>query len=387
MTTIPDERKKRSRRRRANNEGTVYQRADGKWCGQVYVLITDGTEKRKTVYGKTSDEVRAKIDDLKIKSRRGVPAADRPWKVGEYLDYWLNEVARHSVRRTTFAKYETMVRLYLKPGLGRKKLDRLTVADVQGFLNGRLNGDHAIGTIHAMRNVLSTALTRAMREEILSRNVARLATLPPIEAKRDQPWTAAEARAFLQVARFDPLYPAFVLLLVYGLRRGEALGLRWADVDFDEDQVHIRQQLIRVGTDLHEAPVKTRARKRSLPMVGIVREALEIQRGGQKIRRERAGESWVETGLVFTTKSGRPIEPRNLARSFARIIAAEGLRPIRVHDLRHTAASLLKKLGVAPRDAMEILGHSRIAVTMEIYTHGDEESRQSAIGKVNDLFT
>ncbi|GAA5048029.1 integrase [Thermocatellispora tengchongensis] len=364
----------------------MYQRPDGKWCGQVYVLTTDGTEKRKTVYGKTADEVRAKIDDMKIKSRRGVPTADRPWKVGEYLDYWLNEVARNSIRKTTYAKYETMVRLYLKPGLGRKKLDRLTVADVQTFLNGKLNGEHSIGTIHVMRNVLSAALSRAMREEILSRNVARLATLPANESKRNQPWSADEARTFLQAARFDPLYPAFVLLLVYGLRRGETLGLRWMDLDFDEGQIHIRQQLVRVGKELHQAPVKTRAGNRSLPMVGVVREALEIQRAGQKILKDRAGESWTETGLVFTTKSGRPIEPRNLARSFARMIDAEGLRPIRVHDLRHTAASLLKKLRVAPRDAMEILGHSRISVTMEIYTHGDEESRQNAITKVGDLF-
>ncbi|MFF3437783.1 N-terminal phage integrase SAM-like domain-containing protein [Streptosporangium sp. NPDC002721] len=180
---LGEEPRKRSRRKRANNEGTVYQRADGKWCGQVYVLTADGTEKRKTVYGKTADEARAKIQEMKIKSRRGVPAADRAWKVGDYLDYWLNDVARHSIRKTTYAKYETIVRLYLKPGLGRKKLDRLTVAEVQTFLNGKINGEeHAIGTVHVMRNVLSAALTRAMREEIISRNVARLATLPAIDS-------------------------------------------------------------------------------------------------------------------------------------------------------------------------------------------------------------
>ncbi len=303
------------------------------------------------------------------------------------LDYWLNDVARHSIRKTTYAKYETIVRLYLKPGLGRKKLDRLTVAEVQTFLNGKINGEeHAIGTVHVMRNVLSAALTRAMREEIISRNVARLATLPAIDSQRNQPWTADEARAFLRVARFDPLYPAFVLLLLYGLRRGEVLGLRWVDVDFDEGHVNIRRQLVRVGKELHHGPVKTRAGNRSLPLLGVVREALEIQRGGRKIRQEEAGEDWVDTGLVFTTKSGRPIEPRNLARSFARIVEANKLRLTRVHDLRHTAASLLKKLGVAPRDAMEILGHSRISVTMEIYTHGDGESRQDAIKKVNELF-
>jgi integrase len=119
-----------------------------------------------------------------------------------------------------------------------------------------------------------------------------------------------------------------------------------------EGHVNIRHRLIRVGTEPHHGPVKTRAGNRSLPLLGVVREALEIQRGGQKIREEEAGKNWVDTGLVFTTKSGRPIEPRNLARSFARIVAANKLRSIRVHDLRYTPTSLLKKLGVAPRDAM-----------------------------------
>ncbi|MER7503811.1 tyrosine-type recombinase/integrase [Nonomuraea pusilla] len=153
-----------------------------------------------------------------------------------------------------------------------------------------------------------------------------------------------------------------------------------------DGHVNIRRQLVRVGTELLDGPVKTKAGKRSLPLLGIVRETLEIQRDGQKILKEEAGENWVDTGLVFTTRSGRPIEPRNLARSFARIVEQNKLRPIRVHDLRHTAASLLKKLSVAPRDAMEILGHSRISVTMEIYTHGDGESREDALRKVTGLF-
>ncbi|GAA3443176.1 hypothetical protein GCM10018955_26140 [Planomonospora venezuelensis] len=204
------------------------------------------------------------------------PAEREPWR--------RRDAPPLLIRKTTFAKYETIVRLYLKPGLGRKKLDRLTVAEVQTFLNGKINGeDHAIGTVHVMRNVLSAALTRAMREEIISRNVARLATLPEIDSKRNQPWTADEARAFLRAARFDPLYPAFVLLLLYGLRRGEALGLRWVDVDFEEGHVNIRRQLVRVGKELHHGPVKTTAGNRSLPLLGIVREALEIQPDGQEI--------------------------------------------------------------------------------------------------------
>ncbi len=150
---------------------------------------------------------------------------------------------------------------------------------------------HAIGTVHVMRNVLSAALTRAMREEIICRERRSAGDSSAVDSKRNQPWTADGARAFLRVALYDPLYPAFVLLLVYGLRRGEALGLRWVDVDFDEGHVHIRRQLVRVGKELHHGPVKTRAGNRSLPLLGVVREALEIQRDDQKILRE-AGKDW-----------------------------------------------------------------------------------------------
>ncbi len=147
------------------------------------------------------------------------------WKLGEYLDYWLENIARPAARPTTYAKYETITRLYLRPGLGRYRLDRLSVAVVQSWLNSRLAAGDSIAKVHVMRTVLGAALTRAMREELVSRNVARLVTLPPNRPARQQPWSPNEALAFLQAARGDRLYPAFVLLLAYGLRRGEVLGL------------------------------------------------------------------------------------------------------------------------------------------------------------------
>jgi hypothetical protein len=139
--------------------------------------------------------------------------------VGEYLDYWLAEVARPAVRPTTYAKYEVMVRLCLRPGLGRHRLDRLSVAAVQSYFNGRLQAGDSAAKVQVIRTVLGAALTRAMREELIQRNVARLATVPPAPPARNQPWSADEARRFPAAARPDPLYPAFVLLLVYGLRR------------------------------------------------------------------------------------------------------------------------------------------------------------------------
>jgi integrase len=235
-----------------------------------------------------------------------------------------------------------------------------------------------------MRTVLSSALSRAMREELISRNVARLVELPGWEREPITPWTAVEARAFLDAAKNDPLYPAFMLLLVYGLRLGEVLGLRWHDVDEADNEVRIRQQLQRVKGELRLYPVKTAAGRRDLPLLPVVQDMLKIRRDVQAANRLELGRAWEDTGLIFSTKTGRPVEPRNLLRSFRRICDHHGLRRIKVHHLRHTTATLLKNLGVPARDAQLILGHSRLAVTLEIYTHEDREAQRDALGRISD---
>ncbi|MEV0400608.1 tyrosine-type recombinase/integrase [Actinoallomurus sp. NPDC050550] len=339
------------------------------------------------MYGKTRDEVHKKLVDAQGKSNRGIPVADKPWKLGEYLDYWLEHVVRPAKRWNTYKKYEQTVRLYLKPGLGNQRLERLRVAKVQSFLNSQIAAGHSVAKVHIMRMVLGAALTRAMREELIAVNVARLTTLPAPPSKNVKPWTADEARAFLSAARNEPLYPAFVLLLVYGLRRGEVLGLGWDDVDLDDDVIRVLWQLQRVDGKLTRTEVKTEAGKRDLPLLPIIRDGFIELAERQLFARRRAGADWQETGLVFTTKTWRPVEPRNLARAFERNTAKAGLRRIRLHDLRHTTASLLKRLGVPPSDAKEILGHARIAVTLEIYTHGDNASHREGLGKVaGELF-
>ena len=219
-----------------------------------------------------------------------------------------------------------------------------------------------------MRVVLSAALTRAMREELVSRNVARLVTLPSAPSRNRRPWSVEEARRFLRAARRDPLHAVFTFLLAYGLRRGEILGLSWDDVDFDQGVIHIRRQVVRAGGRLYLGPVKTTAGVRELPLLEIVREALAEHEAKQLLG--NSASAWDRERLIFTTASGRPVEPRNIGRSFERIVRKAGLRPIRLHGLRHTTASLLKKLGVSPRDAMVILGHSNISVTLGIYTRG-----------------
>jgi integrase len=175
------------------------------------------------------------------------------------------------------------------------------------------------------------------------------------------------------------------VLIFYGLRRGEALGLRWEDIDFDAGTIRIRQQVQRIRSQLLQAPVKTRAGQRGLPLLDVVHQALKLQAERQDAYRADMGAAWPDLGLVFTTRTGRPIEPRNLVRSFRRICDADKIRIIKVHHVRHTVGSLLKDLGVPARDAQTILGHTRISTTLEIYTDTDEAARRDALTRLHGL--
>ena len=369
--------------RKLNGEGSISLRADGRWMGRFYAWTASGARKRVTVYGTTRQQVTNRLREAQERNSQGIPVPDRSWKLGDWLDYWLEHVVAANRRPATYALYEMTARIYLKPALGTAPLARLSASRVQTFLNGQLAAGQSIRQVQVMRTVLSSALTRAMREELLMRNVARLAELPAWERQAVVPWTAAEARGFLTAAHGDPLYPAFVLLLLYGLRRGEVLGLRWADVDLDGGEIRIRQQIGRVSGELRIGPVKTNAGRRDLPMLPLAADMFGIRLQAQAIDREDLGQAWQDNGLVFTTKTGRPIEPRNLVRSFHRICEASGIRVIKVHHLRHTTATLLKNLGVPARDAQLILGHSRLAVTQEIYTHEDRQAQHDALTKIS----
>jgi integrase len=374
------------RRKRLNGEGTISgPRTDGRYVGAFYALTTAGTRKRVYVYGRTRAEAHERLVEAQSKANRGIPVPVQSWKLGPYLDYWLDNIVKPTRRPATYALYEMMVRLHLKPALGKHPVKRLSVPIVQSFLNGQLQAGQSVRNVQIMRQTLSTALSRAMREELVLRNVARLVELPTWEPGIITPWSSAEAMAFLAASADDPLSGAFILLLLYGMRRGEVLGLRWQDIDFDTKMIHIRQQIQRVQGELHIGPVKTRAGNRDLPLLGLAQNALARRKEVQAEDCANLGRTWADTGLVFTTGTGRPIEPRNLVRSFARICDHGGIRKISVHAIRHTTASLLKELRVPPRDAQVILGHANFSTTQQIYTHVDEAARFEAVTRLNRL--
>lgn len=232
-----------------------------------------------------------------------------------------------------------------------------------------------------------TALSAACREELIARNVVTLVDAPRVESRSLDPWSLDETLAFLTAARTDPLYPAFVLSIALGLRRGEVIGLRWQDVDLDKREIRIRKQRQRVGGEAYEDDPKGRRRRQVLPLPAICVAPLRYQRMRQTAMRERAGDRWEESGHVFTTRTGRPIEPRNVYRSFTRVAKNADLRVIRLHDARHGCATLLTAAGVAPRVVMEILGHSQIAVTMNVYAHVVQDTQREAVSHMDRLLT
>ncbi|WPB92202.1 site-specific integrase [Streptomyces malaysiensis] len=400
--------------RNVNGEGTIVQRKDGRWHGAAYVLTPDGTYKRRFVYGKTWDEVHDKLTRLKADSQKGVPVVTSKLSMGDFLTYWLANVARIKVRPATYAAYETLVRIYLAPGLGKKKLARLTARDIRTFLTTtartcqccaqgkdkarpeRKRRCCALGkccksypsdrTVRFLLVLLRAALEHAVREDELPRNVAKNVELGMGTKREIEPLTVEEGRRLLAAARGNRIWAAYELAVRIGLRRGEVLGLRWKDVDLTDGTVTIRQTLQRVGGELLIAAPKTQRSARRVALPSECVTALRARRAQQHGDRLTAGDKWKDDGrdLVFTTKNGTPIEPRNLNRAFTLLCDKAGVRRVRFHDLRHTCASLLHENGADARMIMEVLGHSSIRVTMDIYTFVRLDSQRSAFDRVGD---
>lgn len=404
--------------KRANNEGSIFPYKTG-YAGYVWVTTPEGKKTRKWCYGKTREETHEKWLKLHDLARKG-PVVTKSPKVSDYLTYWLQNVVEPNLAPKTTANYEMFSRLYIAPALGAKKLDKLTVRDVQTWVNKirtlcqcctqgkdaarpekhsnpkRRRQCCAVGkcckqtasewTVHDAYMTLRAALSNAVREEVLTRNVAANVKMSVPRKRKVKPWSVDEARAFLESARTreDPMYPAYVLVLVLGLRLGEALGLRWEDVDLGNAEMTIGWQLQRVAGQLLHRQTKTDASDATLPFPEIVTAALRARRRACDEACEAAGESWQETGLVFTTASGRPVEPSNFRRSFANACDKAKVRKVHVHATRKTCASLLVALDVHPRVAMQILRHSQISVTMNIYSEVSSEETRRALKKLGD---
>jgi integrase len=378
-------------RRRSAGEGSVHP-FRGRHRGAITWTDPDGTRHKRTVMGRTADEARAKLDDIRRDLRLGVVAPTGPATVGDYLAGWI-ERHRARVRPSTWLTAESYVRVYLIPAFGRKSLARLAASDVEDALasfmrNGRPPTPEDLKrrakalakgkdpteilpvsavTARHVRATLRRALSDAQRAGLVGRNVAADAAPPYVEHRPITYLVARDLAKLLDATAEDDLGPLYALAATTGLRRGELLGLTWADVG--DGKVSVRRSMGRVkGNGWGLGEVKSARSRRTIPQPARARQALETQRTRQRFAKSAAGSAWQDTaGLIFTDSVGRPLLPEYVSHRFGRDLARTGVPRIRFHDLRHSAATALLTAGVPLVVVSEWLGHSGVTITASAY--------------------
>jgi integrase len=373
----------KSDRRRSAGEGSIYPYRAGH-RGAITWTDPDGSRHKRTVTGRTADETRAKLDELRRELRLGTLAPAGPvLTVGEYLAGWIQR-DRMRVRPSTWRGRESHIRVYLIPSLGRIPLARLAATDVEKALSsflatgrpnrpakrgrGRTNpGGISAQTVRHIRTTLRRALADAVRDGLAGRNAAAESHPPYLPHRPITYLSARDLTRLLDATADDPLGPLYAVAATTGLRLGELLGLSWGDVA--DGRLRVRRTLARAhgkGWELGEP--KSGRSLRTLPLPTRAREALEVQRTRQRFAERAAGSAWQNRdGLVFTDAVGRALKPESISRDFGKARDAAGVPRVRFHDLRHSAATTLLAVGVPLAVISEWLGHSGIAITAKAY--------------------
>jgi integrase len=363
---------KRTSGKRGNGEGAIYRDATGRWRAVLDLGYREGKRSRKYVSGQTRTEVAGKLRRLLDEQDAGftITSSEGSPTLEAWLAHWLDTIAAPRLRPSTLATYRGYVNNRIVPNLGRHQLNKLQPEHLEKFYASLAEEGLKAATIVHVHRILSRALKVAMQRGRVRRNVATLVQPPSIDREEIRPLTGEQARAVLAAAQGERNAARWSVALALGLRQGEALGLAWEAVDLDAGTLTVRQALQRQsGGGLVLVPPKSRAGRRTIPIPDQLVQALRAHRDVQAVERTSAGTAWSEQGLVFVGPRGKPIDPSNDYQSWRRLLERAGVPPARLHDARHTAATLLLSQGVSARVVMELLGHSQISLTLGTYTH------------------
>lgn len=369
-------------KRRANNEGTVHLRADGRYEARLsYIDPVTGERKRASVFGPTQKAALDKLKPVRERLEAGRPAKDAKISVADWLSQWRTTTLAVSDRAaTTRSLYATLCKKHLEtPPFGNKTLDKLRPTDIEALVLELREKKLSDSTIRSTYTVLRTALDIAVRDGLLARNPAALVRRPGIARQEAKHLPDADVTAVLKAAAGSRYHAALVLIASTGLRRGEAAALRWSDVDLDNGVLKVARTVSRVGGQLVFTEPKTQRSRRTVPLSPAVVTMLKAHRKTQLEDRLRAGNQWTETGLVFTTELGTTVEPRNLLRAIEVAAKKAGVDEIGVHTLRHSAAVGWLEAGVHIKAVADLLGHSSIAITGDVYGHTSNDVARAAV--------
>ena len=399
--------------RRGQNEGSIFERKDGRWAAQVNLGWQDWKRVRKLFYGVTRKEVQEQLTTALSDIQKGLPIVMEKQTVRDYLVWWLENIAKPTVRPSTFSSYEDLVLLHLGPALMRVPLSKLNPQHVRTMLKEKLDAGLSTRRIQYLHAVLRAALNAALKDQLVARNVAALVKPPRVIEKEVRPLTPDEARRFLDVIKGDRLEALFTIAVSLGLRQGEALGLRWSDVDFEEGTLRVRYSLQRIKADrirqpkagavsvkrdtdsksrelsaFHLVEPKTKQSRRTIALPKVTLSALAAHKAKQSEDYSLAGSSRripvlrcdgqpvPVDDMLFVTKAGNPFDAPTVTHRFQALLKRTGIGHHRFHDLRHTAATLLAIQGVHPRAIQAALGWENLSM-LNRYTHFVEEQRQS----------
>lgn len=379
--------------KRKNGEGTVKRRADGRYEAQVTIGFDPitGVQKRKSVYGRTPEEVVNKKNELLEKVSKEQFVEPEKITLKDWLERWLNTYVVVRVRGTTYDNYGTLIRKHIVPALGKKLLAKIRPLDIQQFYSAKMLAGRADGkvgglsakTIKEIHNILNRAYKDAILAGITSHNPVERTTPPKRRRYEFTPMTSEQVQRFLEVAKDDKLFTAFFLEFHTGLRRGELLGLRWCDVDLNNCVIRVLQSVVlKKGVSIIQMP-KTEASKRTIPISAELISHLKEIKDKQSAR--ECNDKGLDTKLIFSQPNDQPINPRGFTRHFDSLLKKACLPHFRFHDCRHTVATMLLTLGVHPKVAQAILGHSDIETTINTYSHLTPGLDVHAIHKLGDL--
>ena len=353
--------------KRANGEGSVYRRkSDGRWVGSL--SLPDGT--RKVFYGKKQSEVIAKLDEAATDLRRGMLAVGSNTTLQEYLENWLENVHKPTIRLSTYLNYRKLLKNYLVPGLGKVKIHRLTPQQVQGFYSQKMSEGLAPKTVNNIHGVLHKSLDNAVKWNILPRNVCDAVTPPRIPRKEKNVLTKQQAHTLLEEVKAHRLEALLTLAITTGMREGELLALHWQDINFEDHSLQVKRAVsyFKVYGYVESEP-KTAKSRRTIKLPVFVVDILIRHKVQQEEQRRQVGSAWIDKGLLFTNAQGYYFSSSTLRKVFRRFLVSIGLPHMRFHDLRHSAATILLAMKVHPKVVQEILGHSQITMTLDVYSH------------------
>jgi integrase len=361
-------------KRRSRGEGSIYfLKSKGLWVSKI--TLPDGTYKVK--YGKFQKDVRTHHQDSLSQLRRGILPKDDAITIGEFLESYMETVGKNKLRPRTQEMYLSLIRCHIVPSLGKVKLTELRPDHLQNFYSIKLKSGLSKRTVQLLHSTLRRVLNQAVTWEMISRNVCKLVQAPRPDRKAPAFYTQEQINILLNQVRGHSYFLIYLLLVSGGFREGEVLGIMVEDYDRKNRTVNVRHAVLTLKGGLVVTEPKTESSKRAVVLPKTA--ALAMEKHIDQLNKKQ--------GLIFTTRSGKPISPRNLIRHFKLAIKSAGLPDITVHGLRHSHASYLLAKGLNPKIVQERLGHASIVLTLTTYSHVIPSLQDMAAEKVEDMFT